>query len=224
MAEAKKFVRLTTPVGLALWPFLTAPDDRFSNGDPSKAKYKVGLRLNGEAAEALIAQLTPMVDKAFDEGAPTLKPPKRKLLTKHYPWEDEYDRETEEATGYTIFKFGSNAYYTKPDGTQVSLKPRLFDSAGALIKYDINIGNGSLIQVNFTPKEFCMNSNAPSAGVSLRLNAVLIRELVEYGGGAEGYGFDTDPDGFKADPNAAAASAQSDEFNAAAGDVDPSDF
>ena len=48
------------------------------------------------------------------------------------PIEEEYDRDTGEATGNYILKVKNNESY-KRDGVEQSLKPRLFDTVGAQI-------------------------------------------------------------------------------------------
>jgi hypothetical protein len=195
--EKKQLVRITSPKGIAKWPFLTTPDSRFTKpGDAPD--YKVSLVVSPEEAKTLLVTLTPMVDAAFEDAKSKVKPAKKKDLAKYAPWDDEYDKDGN-PTGKLEIKFKSKAFYTKQDGTKVDLKPALFDGVGQKITRAINIGNGSLIRVNFAAAPF-FNAAANNAGITLMMNAVQIIKLVEYGSGgnADSYGFGQEDDGFKA--------------------------
>ncbi len=67
----------------------------------------------------------------------------------------------------------------------------IFDAYGEPIPKGTLIGNGSKVQINCTPH--CYMINRKNFGVTLRLNAVCVNELVEYGGSknANTYGFQT---------------------------------
>jgi len=221
--------KAVTPKGEAIWAFLNEPDDRFAN-DGQKAKYKINLAIPEDEAEALMKKLSALTDQTFEfyqnfTGKGAAKPAKKKTMEKYLSWEEQYNKETEEPTGNIEFKFSSGTGFEK-NGKFISLKPKIFDSGNAAagikpkqIKHAINLGNGSIVQVSFSPNPF-YNASTNQAGVSLRLNAVMIHELVEYGGGADNYGFDAGEGGFVAEESNGAPT----DADASTDNMDPEDF
>lgn len=185
--------RITTPKGDALFPFLCTPDTRFNED----GVYQVGLIVDEEAAQPLCKKLDAMLKDSKQKALKGLKPAKKKSFDVNPVYAPEYD-EDENETGNIIFKFSSYATYKdKRTGEIKEISPTLFDAKGKVIKKKINVGNGSVIRVNFSPKAYYMASTN-RAGVKLYLNAVQIIELVEYGASAEAMGFGEE-DGFDVD-------------------------
>lgn len=110
------------------------------------------------------------------------------------PYENEVVESKE--TGNIEFKFKRKAQIIASDGKVIPFKVAIFDSAGKPL-IDTNVWSGSKMKVSaeLMPWYTAM----AGAGVSLRLRAVQITELVEGGAGsAEGYGFDKVDGGFVA--------------------------
>lgn len=81
-------------------------------------------------------------------------------------------------------------YQNKTTGEIVKRSVPIFDQYGEPAPKGTLIGNGSKVQINCTPH--CYMINRKNFGVTLRLNAVCVFELVEYSAGernANSYGF-----------------------------------
>ena len=168
MAQANTF---TTPKGIAQYPHLSKPDDKFSKpGD-----YKVNLILSAEEAAPIIEQ----INAAFAENmqAEMKKQNKKELKAANPPYMEELGDDGQ-LTGNVIFKFKSTAAY----------KPAIFDAKGKPMM-ESNIWGGSEIRVNSTIGAYYVAT--VGVGVALRIRAVQVIRLVE--GSAEGasrFGFE----------------------------------
>jgi len=168
MAQANTF---TTPKGIAQYPHLSKPDDKFSKpGD-----YKVNLILSAEEAAPIIEQ----INAAFAENmqAEMKKQNKKELKAANPPYMEELGDDGQ-LTGNVIFKFKSTAAY----------KPAIFDAKGKPMM-ESNIWGGSEIRVNSTIGAYYVATIG--VGVALRIRAVQVIRLVE--GSAEGasrFGFE----------------------------------
>lgn len=192
----KKIPIYKSPVGIASYAYLTKPDTQFKKS----GEYKTTLTFDEVGQEEFIEMLTTAAQEKFDETIKTLKEGKKvkqaKALKLHVPIDDVYDDEGNE-TGEKKMTFKMSRVVTPKEGDAFTQEPDLFDSKGGKLPKSIKIGSGSKIQVAFQIVPF-YNPASDSAGVTCRLKAVLIKELVEYSGGASasGYGFDTDDDGY----------------------------
>lgn len=89
-------------------------------------------------------------------------------------------------------------YKNKQTGELIKKKLAVFDKYGEPLPLGTKIGNGSKVQVAVTASPYVMN--AKNYGITLRLNAVLVKDLKEYGNGsADSYGFDIEDKGEVAD-------------------------
>lgn len=192
MADKKKYVRGTSPKGIAAWPRLTEPDCKF---DPS-GMYSVNLRLSANDAAAFMAQIDNahkgQVAEVIKELKGKGKPPKVKEADMPYkPVLDEDGNET----GEVEFKFKLKAMAGSKD-KQWAQKPRLFDAKGKPLPADVKIGSGSTIKVGYELFPYYVPS--VGCGVSLRVLAVQVIDLVEYSGGSfKDFGFNEE-EGFEA--------------------------
>jgi hypothetical protein len=194
----KKRVRLTSPKGIAKYPWLNKPDTKF---DPSGV-FRVSLLFDPEEVQPFLDRLDEMADEAFEETKADLLEKGNKLgakqLTRNDPYEMEIDRETAEETGKVEVKFKMKHLIKTKDG-EIELTPSLFDAQGKSVdRNEVNVFGGSILRVNFTPRKYYV-AGQKMAGVSLQLNAVQIIELAERGGNADYYGFGVEEDGFSAD-------------------------
>lgn len=209
MSEKKKYLRLVTPKGRAIYPHLNAPDTKFN----SDGVYTVKIGVPAGSAGALIKKLDEAYKEALKAGKEAynaLPPEKRKIKGKVKEFTEAglpYVEDTEKDE--VVFSFKMNASYKNKAQEVVPLKPALFDAKGKPINKALKVGGGSLIKVSFeVAPYFALNLGA---GVSLRLNAVQILELKEFGQrDAAGHGFDAE-DGFSADDDED-ESAASDDF------------
>ncbi|BCS53327.1 DUF2815 domain-containing protein [Geobacter sp. SVR] len=211
MSESKKpkVPRFTTPKGTASFCWLKKPDTKFK----PDGEYSVCLSIPAAEAAPLIAILEPIFEEAyaaqcegFNKKMDDAKgPQKAKMKAKGEIkrgdfYTPEYDDNGDE-TGNLIFRFKMAAQYKKKDSEEVvKMSPQVFDAKGTKLKSIPNIGGGSQIKVNFSPTGYYTDASH-QAGITLRLNAVQIIELVEFGGGgnAGSYGFGAE-EGYEANP------------------------
>lgn len=192
MAEKRKRKpTYITEVGVAIYPWLTKADTRFNNDGeyhskvrlPADSKIKVGDEqvellefLEDAAAEALAA-----AKKEAGGGAKA-----KKIKAADLPIGDHEDDDGNE-TGDKVFNFKMKAVVKPKDGDPFKQKPKLFDAQGKEI-HPRSLFGGSKIKVAFQVIPFY--TALVGAGISLRLKAVQVIELVEgQGGTAESYGF-----------------------------------
>lgn len=198
-ATKKKYTRLTSPLGTAIYPRLTQPDTKFDKD----GVYSVDLELDPQAKETkeFIATIKKVADEAYSSTCESKGGKKLKRA-------DVPIKETEEGNIRIKFKLKSKAGNEEKSWNQ---KPMLFDSMGKAIDSPPNIGSGSRIKVAFEVVPFF--TAMVGAGVSLRLKAVQIVELREYtpGGNFDAYGFKADPKGFVAAQESEQASETSED-------------
>lgn len=189
MADKKKAqkLRLNTPEGVAKFPWLTEPDTRFN----PEGEYSVNLILAEDDPKT--QELVSKIEGIWENFKKTLKGAKLKQQPT-LGFDKEYTDDGDE-TGNLIFKFKAKTGYTDDKGNRKELPaPRLFDAKLKTIPDGTPVWGGTTMIVNFTPQAYDHGKNL---GVTLRLNACQIIQLVTAGGGAsaDAYGF-SEQDGF----------------------------
>ena len=176
-------VRLTTPVGDAIYPRLNTPDTKFD----TDGVYSTRLALEGEEAEALIETINGVIQREFDAQKEALiregKPAKAKALklAADRPYKPLLDEATGEETGKYSFNIKLRAKRKTKEGALLDQRPMLVDAH--LKKIDpikTEIWGGSRIAVDLTVNPF---STAIGVGASLRMRGVQVIELVSGAGG-----------------------------------------
>lgn len=208
---------LTTPVGVAVWPHLNSPDYEYDEG----GVYQVKLRLSGADAEKLEAFCAAQQKEAAAEAKAEGKFKGKGAV----PLADLPIKEDED--GNKLFNFKMKATGTTRGGEKFTRSPKLFDASGQPCN-DARVGGGTVMRISFEPYRYYAKM-VGGAGVSLRLEAVQVIDLVEWTSGrsAEGFGFEA-TDGFSVDEftsadDSAAADADTDSDDDA-GDGDNFDF
>ena len=176
--------------GKALWAKVFEPDTKF---DPNGI-YSIDLIIPETEAQELCEYLDTVVQKRFDEEVKEY-PKKKATLSTKPPYEQDYDEDGNE-TGNLKFRFKLKAKGQTRDGREYEQKPAVVDAKRKPITDEVSVGNGSVVKVAYEPIPYVMASTK-QVGVSLRMKAVQIIDLVEYGGGAASV-FD-DEDGFEAE-------------------------
>ncbi|WEM05508.1 ssDNA binding protein and ssDNA annealing protein [Ralstonia phage BOESR1] len=206
MADKKqKNPEFTSPRGVFVYPKLNEPDygnEKFPKPD---GEYSVNLRMTREAAEQWInAKLKTHLDEAYAEAeAEFAKLPvgtRKKLgsVTQNDLFKIEYDKETEEETGFVTFKFAMKAGGKTKAGKEWSRKPVIFDAKGKKMVKTPDIWGGTEGKVSFEARPYFIPGTG-AAGLKLALNAVQVIDLKSGGGrDAEGYGFGEE-DGYEYD-------------------------
>ena len=182
MTEKKKRnERFVSPKGRFVYPWLTTPDTKF---DP-EGVYRLKLAVPATEAAAVVEGL----ETKWAEILSTNEAGVTKESTK--PWS------LDEATNEFLLSFKMKAVVTTREGETWKQRPSIFDAAG-LPCTDLKIGGGTMGRVSY---EIIPYANAAiGAGLSLRLKAVQIIDLVEFGSADAGdYGFESE-DGFETAP------------------------
>ena len=179
---AKKL--LTTPRGVAVYPHLSKPDTKFNE----RGEYKIKWQGTGAEAEKLVKQ----IDAAMKESAKAAseaeaKDKKRKVKLASVP----YTR-NEDGSVTISFKMVASGV-SKKTGEAWTRRPVLFDTSGKPYTTVPRVGGGSTVKISFELNQYARPSTEQKgvvlAGANLRLEAVQIIELVEFGGNAEYFGF-----------------------------------
>lgn len=183
---------LTTPEAVSRFPKLTAPDHKFSDAgtysvalifDPADPEHAAFLdRVESARVASVAAAQAEMKGKA-------------KVKEADSPIRPELDDQQEE-TGRKVVNFKMSATLTRKDGTTIQRKPDIFDAKGTRLATPPEIWGGSLLRVACEVSSYMVP--ALGAGISLRLKAVQILELVSGSRNAAGYGFAAKDDGFVA--------------------------
>lgn len=179
----------TSPLGVAVYPHLNTPDTKYV----PEGLFSVKLRIAGEDASEFMAR----IDKAIDQSVSDAKNEAEegdeiKRADPPYSTKDQAD-------GVVLFHFKVKHRNKDRLGAEYFRRPVLFDSQGARCD-DARIGGGSELRISYEP--FLFHTKLIGAGVSLRLFAVQVVKLIEWGErDAEGYGLGVLPGGY-ARPNA----------------------
>ncbi len=233
MADNKKRPqnpKFTSPKGKFKYPRVNEPDMGNAEYPKPNGEYSVQLVLTTDEAKPLIDKLQPIHAKAVEDGAvefAALAPQARKKLkdiTVNDLFSTEFDKETEEETGNLIFKFKMTASgVSKKTGKKWSRKPVIFDAKGTPMTNAPSIWGGSIGKVAFEASPYFIKGTA-AVGVSLRMNAVQVIELVSgQGKDASDYGFGEE-EGFTHTEDEKDTGGFSDETQAPAGAPVEEDF
>lgn len=180
---AKKL--LTTPKGVAVYPHLTKPDTKF------KAEGVYHIKVKYESGDAGAEALAKEIDKGMQE---SLKAARIQVTESHGAEKAKkvglsdkpYSRD--EADNSLTFSFKMNATgKSRKTGEAFTMKPVIFDKTGTPVE-GMKIGGGSIVRVSYEIVPFYKTAKV-GAGVTLRLYAVQVVELHEYGANAASYGF-----------------------------------
>lgn len=170
-----EYTKIVTKAGEAFYAHLREPEVY----EGKELGYSIQLKLSKEDTDELMAKLEAELEKAKSE---------MKLKAGRKWSKEPFMGFKTDKDGDTVFKFKASTTIHTRAGEELPRTIAVFDAAGKPIKGD-NIGNGSIVKVAATIIPFHV-SNAVN-GLSLRLNAVQVLNLVEYGqgGSAKSYGF-----------------------------------
>ena len=187
--------------GSAQWAKVLEPDTKWNPlGD-----YSINLQMSQANSAEMCERLEQIVQEEFNKAIKE-KPPLKNTLTTQAVVNTVYDKDTGDDTGKVEFKFKLKAKGQRKDGSYYEQQPAVIDAKKQPLPKDMLIGNGSRVKVAFEPIPYIMQSTK-KVGVSLRLKAVQVIDLVEYGNSATSV-FDEE-DGFVAPPPSNTASNDS---------------
>lgn len=184
-------VKVVSPRGIAVYPWLNKPDTKFNEA----GEYRVRLKLEpGQEADDFIEKLEAIHAQSVETAKK--ENPGKKIKVADLPI-------TEDETGAKLVTFKLKASGLRKDGTPFTQKPALFDSKLNPLPEGVVVGGGSTLQISAEAAPFY--TAIVGAGITLRLKAVKVSKLVEFGSGAAASGFEADDDGYVAQAPAAAA-------------------
>lgn len=173
MDKNKKFV---TVQGKALYPYLKTPETFEGN----EIGYTIKTIFSVEDTKKLQKFLLGELEKA--KKLPEFDGKK---------WGNEPSLGMGETKdGDTFFRFKKKAsFVSKRTGEKIITSVPIFDASGTPLPKNIDVGNGSTVKVAFSIYPF--NKNKTMQGLSLRLDAVQVIDLVAPGGNtnADSFGF-----------------------------------
>lgn len=160
--------------GNALWAKVFEPDTRYV----PEGEYSIQVSMPETQAAEVCEQLESMAQAKLSEVVKE-QPKLKAVLSTRIP----FDLDTDEAgnpTGNILFKTKMKARIKSRDGRVYEQKPAVVDAKRTPMDGSQLIGNGSLVKVAVEPVPYMMQSTK-QVGVTLRLKAVQIINLVEYG-------------------------------------------
>lgn len=179
MSTTSKAKAIVTPTGNALWAKVTEPQSNKFNPTPM---YSMSLIFTPEEAEGFKSQMQDLLDSFYDETFAEIKPGKQKTLAKADLFRDAEDKDGN-LTGNLELRTKQFAKDFKGNEQRMPI----VDSSGKDITDGCPlVGNGSRVRAKVFPKVYYMASTN-TCGISFRLNAVQILELVEYGNSGGGF-------------------------------------
>lgn len=192
------FPKRVTPKGVAIYPRLNTPDDKFNKA----GQYKVKLAIDGddEGLAKLREEVEALIDIKYDEviaeitenltkqGKKGLIKKTTEAVSKVSPFAAEEDDETGEETGRVLINAKMTASGTGKKGPWTR-KPAIFSASGKKLANPPMIGSGSVLKLNVELFPYYA-ANDKTVGVSFRLEAAQVLTIVSGGArDAAGYGF-----------------------------------
>ena len=166
--------------GKAYWAHVQSPETY----EGKQLGYSIMVKIDDDKLETLKNKL----ENLFNEAEPTMaKKPNRKKPMNLPIKEDGKVGE--------CIKAKTLHYYKNRETGEITPKTLpVFKKNGEPLEQGVLIGNGSEVVINVTPSPYVVNPS--TYGIQLRLNAVQVLDLVEFGGGrsASVFGFDTEDD------------------------------
>ena len=173
---------ITTPKGKAVWPRIDTADTKFDED----GVYSCKLHVTEGDFKAFEAIVKPTLDAAYKEECSRQGKDKIRMApSSPLRINDEGDHE--------IYAKQKAKVHTKSKGT-LEFTIAAVDSQGKKIAMP-KIGSGSILKMAVEVNTWFVPSQG--FGYTLRLRAVQVLDLVEYGGGGDGsFGFGAEADGY----------------------------
>jgi len=174
-----KVKAVVTPTGNALWAKVTEPQANKFNPTPM---FSMSVIFKPEEVTEFKAHMQAILDNYYDEVFAELKPQKQKSLVKA-----DLFREAEDKDGNLTGELELRSKQFAKDYNGDEQRMPIVDSKGKDITEGCPlVGNGSRVRAKVFPKLYHMASTN-TVGISFRLNAVQIIDLVEYGNAGSGF-------------------------------------
>lgn len=185
---------LTTPKGTAVYCWVNTPSTKFNK----EGVYSTKLRL--KASDPFITKMDALFDQLYKSYLEESGLKKCKQADR--PWKVETDKKTGEDLDTVLLSFKRKALRGPLEARTPAGPPLLVDNHGKPVTQAV--GSGSTIQVGFAVNPYFTASLG--FGLTLKLDAVMVHELVGYTAKAEDYDFDTADEDETSDTEPAVAS------------------
>lgn len=173
----QKRERYVSPKGVAIWPRLSEPDYKFK----PEGEFSARLAYDGDDKDylALKTKLERIRDEAFQKFLS--ENPKKKKKAKVVPVHRMEEDDEGDETGREILNFKMRHKVTrKRDNKEFKLWPTVMNAKREILKVVPNVSGGSVLRVSFEVNPY-FNEKDSEFGLSLRMVAVQIIDLVEFG-------------------------------------------
>ncbi|TIQ65474.1 MAG: DUF2815 domain-containing protein [Mesorhizobium sp.] len=229
-------VRISTPRVTLKYPKLDKVDYGSEKYPDPDGSYNT--RIIADRADPKVSAMLAKIDKSMERAKELAEEKFAKMdikarkkieaktggIVADEPYSIVYDEDTEEDTGKIEMKVKMKASGTRKDKTKWTAKPDLFDGKGKPLKKGIQIWGGSVAILNLDLEPYFVDGSG-SYGVSRRLNAVQVIELVSGGQrAASSYGFEAEEDGFDANDVETEDDSDDDSGSDDSSDDDDTDF
>lgn len=209
--QFNKYKPMTTPKGIAVFPWLTKPDTKFNED----GVYHCGIALNPE--DPGVNEFLARVKEITKEAAEAVKASGVKKVNVHPPVVEEEDDDGNK-TGMFVIKTKSNATRKGKNGRVSQVQLTLVDAKRNPHPGNIPVYGGSILKLSVTPvARFVQNK----LYVTFYINAVQVIELQTSNGVN---GFFEEEDGYEAEGNAESAFADESETTSDDADEDDDDL
>lgn len=163
--------------GKARWAKVFEADTRYV----PEGEYSIQVVLPEAEAAEVCEQLDKMAEAKLAEVVKE-NPKLTNVLSTRQPFEMDTD-EAGTPTGDLVFKSKMKARVKSRDGRVYEQKPMVVDAKKTPMDGNTLIGNGSTVKIAVEPIPYMMQATK-TVGVTLRLKAVQVIDLVEYGNNA----------------------------------------
>lgn len=163
--------------GKARWAKVFEADTRYV----PEGEYSIQVVLPEEEAVEVCEQLEKMAEAKLAEVVKE-NPKLTNVLSTRQPFEMDTD-EAGTPTGDLVFKSKMKARVKSRDGRVYEQKPMVVDAKKTPMDGNTLIGNGSTVKIAVEPIPYMMQATK-TVGVTLRLKAVQVIDIVEYGNNA----------------------------------------
>ena len=163
--------------GKARWAKVFEADTRYV----PEGEYSIQVVLPETEAAEVCEQLDKMAEAKLAEVVKE-NPKLTNVLSTRQPFEMDTD-EAGTPTGDLVFKSKMKARVKSRDGRVYEQKPMVVDAKKTPMDGNTLIGNGSTVKIAVEPIPYMMQATK-TVGVTLRLKAVQVIDLVEYGNNA----------------------------------------
>lgn len=188
---SKKDNQLITPKGIARFVAVQSPSFKFDKD----GRYVLILAVPDAEAVNLRKELEALADKGYSQMCD--EQGKKRLKRAELPLSQEVNEETGEPTGYTLINLSQRAVITPKDGEPYEVTVACFTAKRNPIPKTTQWGSGSKVRAKFEVAPYF--SAGAGAGITLRLKAVQVIDLVPPTRCANADGFDEE-DGYDNEP------------------------